>query len=100
MQVRSAVTVSGFVDDAAVPDAGDFLVYATPSTGIAGRLRQRVAPTSSGAFSIELVSNQPYRLSALAADAHAPPTVSDVFIAGVQAAPQLVVTSRPHVRGQ
>jgi hypothetical protein len=101
VQVRSAVPVSGFVDDAAVPDAGDFLVYATPSTGIAGRLRQRVTTTSLGSFSMQLVSNQPYRLSALAADAQAPPTLSDaVFIAGVQAVPQLVVTAGPHVRGQ
>lgn len=101
VQVRSAVPVSGFVDDAAVPNAGEFLVYATPSTGIAGRLRQRVAPTATGTFTMQLVSNQPYRLSALAVDAEAPPTLSDTtFIAGVQAVPQLVVTAGPHVRGQ
>jgi hypothetical protein len=88
-----AVSVRGGV--VAVDDGGvGATVTAVPERSIAGRRRQPSTTTADGPFTLALVEGAAYRVQALPTERDLPPILpDDVFVAGVDDVPALVMSS-------
>lgn len=88
-----AVSVRGGV--VGIDDGGvGATVTAVPERSIAGRRRQPATTTSDGPFTLALVEGERYRLQALPTERTLPPILpDDVFVAGADEPPALVMTS-------
>jgi hypothetical protein len=75
-------------------------VTAVPERSIAGRRRQPSATTTDGPFTLALVEGERYRLQALPTERALPPILpADLFVAGTDEPPALVMTSARSAAG-